>query len=355
LNYPTVSVLIPSFGRPDRLLACLAALAKQIIPPQEVLVVWQDADFPTRDAIAGVRSKLPYRLLDLHNPERGIVPAENLALANASGEVIALIDDDAVPPPDWLRRHLEFYADPRVGAVGGPADNRYPDGALYPRRAVEPLGRLTFFGKVHGNMHTQALEWRNRPPATVDHLVGYNMTLRRKAFDCFESRLRPYWQSFELDACLQVKARGFRVVFDFANVIEHYPSGVAYRGGRDGDLCLKIYNGAFNMALVLAKHSSLPLRPLRLANLLLVGSVSCPGLLGACVGFRRYGNLRREVTVLLRTWGAVLSGWRRGSSLRSRLHHDKFIGRKAGEIPARLAFHSTQVNSSAFTTPIRSP
>jgi GT2 family glycosyltransferase len=302
-----------------RLLACLACLAKQSVPPKEVIVVWQGDDVPTRDALAGVRSTLPYRLLDLHNPQTGIVPAENLALEHATGEVIALIDDDAVPPSDWLKKHLEFYLDPAVGAVGGPADNWLIDGTLFPRRTVEPVGRLTFFGRIHGNMHTQALEWRRRPPAVVDHLVGYNMTLRRRAFDRFEWRLRPYWQSFELDACLQVKARGFRVVFDFGNVVDHHPRGVVYGGGRNGDLRLKIYNGAFNIALVLAKHSPLGLRMLRLTYLLLVGSVSGPGLLGAFIGYWRYGNFHREAGVLLRTWGAVISGWRAGSALRNQL------------------------------------
>jgi len=321
VRYPTVSVLIPSFGRPKRLLACLVGLAKQSVPPEEVIVVWQGDDFQTRDAISAARGTVPYRLVELHNPQPGIVPAENLGLDHATGEVIALIDDDAVPPPDWLKKHLEFYRDPKVGAVGGPADNWNIDGTPYPRRTVEPVGRLTTFGRIHGNMHTQTLEWRSRPPAAVDHLVGYNMSLRRLAFDHFEARLRPYWQNFELDACLQVKARGFRVMFDFGNVVDHHPSGVAYRGGRDGDLRLKIYNGAYNMALVLAKHSPLGLRMLRLTYLLLVGSVSCPGLLGACIGYRRFGNLRREVAVLLHTWGAIISGWRAGSALRNQSRH----------------------------------
>jgi GT2 family glycosyltransferase len=323
VNYPTVSLLIPSFGRPQRLLACLAGLARQRILPNEVLVIWQSNDFSTRDAIAGARSALPYRLIVLHHPQTGIVPAENLALTHASGEVIALIDDDAVPPPDWLERHLEFYRDPMVGAVGGLADNWHSDGTPFPRRTMEPVGRLTSFGKIYGNMHDQALAWRRRQPAVVDHLAGGNMTLRRQAFDCFESGLRPYWQNFELDACLQVKARGFRVMFDFGNVVEHYPSSAAYCGGRDGDLELKIYNAAYNLALVLAKHSPIALRLLRLTYLLLVGSVSCPGLLGSFVGYWRYGYVRREVSVLLRTWGAVISGWRAGSSLRSQSYHER--------------------------------
>ena len=72
-----------------------------------------------------------------------------------------------------------------------------------------------------------------RKPEAVDHLVGYNMSLRRAAFDRFEEALRPYWQMFELDACLQVRRRGFRVMFDFGNVVEHHPTNTAYVGGRD--------------------------------------------------------------------------------------------------------------------------
>ena len=203
---PTTSVLIPSYRRPDRLVACLTALAQQTVLPGEVLVVWQGDDRQTKDVTVRMAEQLPYRLVVLHSPDPGIVPAETLALENATGDVIYLTDDDVVPPPGWLERFLRFYADPSVGAVGGPADNYRQDNSLFERREVEPVGRLTWFGKAYGNMHTQAVEWRDRPPEVVDHLVGYNMTLRRSAFDRFESGLRRYWQMFELDACLQIKA-----------------------------------------------------------------------------------------------------------------------------------------------------
>ena len=202
---PTTSVLIPSYRRPNRLVACLTALAQQTILPGEVIGVWQGDDYQTRDVMVRMAEELPYRLVVLHSPDPGIVPAENLALENATGDVIYLTDDDVIPSPGWLERFLRFYADPSIGAVGGPADNYHPDGSLFERRDVEPIGRLTWFGRLYGNMHTQAVEWRDRPPSVVDHLVGYNMTLRRSAFDRFEPGLRRYWQMFELDACLQVR------------------------------------------------------------------------------------------------------------------------------------------------------
>ena len=309
----TTSVLIPSYRRPDRLEACLIALARQTVLPGEVIVVWQGDDTRTEDVAATLVKQLPYRLVVLHSPNPGIVPAENLALENASGQVIYLIDDDAVPPPGWLERFLRFYTDSSVGAVGGPADNYRQNDTLFDRRTVEPVGRLTWYGRAHGNMRTQALEWRGRAPLVVDHLVGYNMTLRRSAFDRFEAGLRPYWQTFEMDACLQVKARGYQVLFDFGNVVDHFPTNPAFSGGRDGDLQVKIYNPAYNVAFVLSRHTRGLLRAVRLSYLLLIGSVGNPGLLASLVAWRRYGQIGREVGILFCTWRAVLSGWSAGS------------------------------------------
>lgn len=61
------------------------------------------------------------------------------------------------------------------------------------------------------------------------------MSLRRSAFDRFEDRLKPYWQLFELDACLTASSRGFEIWFDPGLLVEHrvgYTTGVCSRAGR---------------------------------------------------------------------------------------------------------------------------
>ncbi len=306
------SVLIPSFNRPAYLARCLRSLARQSVPPDEIFVVWQGSDHATEDAANALAKELSCPLRVIHSPELGVVPAENLALDADSGDLILLIDDDAVAPPDWIARHLAHYADPQVGAVGGPADNFHPDGSPFPKRAIEPVGRLKWTGKLAGNMYDHVPEWRTRPPCVVDHLVGYNMSLRRTAFDRFEAGLRRYWQLFELDACLQVRAKGFRVLFDFANVVEHHPTNTAYAGGRDGDLTVKVFNAAYNLAFVLSRHSPFGLRAVRLAYLLLVGSVGTPGVLGCLVSMWRFGRPGRELGILWNTWKSIVQGWRAG-------------------------------------------
>ncbi len=308
------SVLLPSYRRPSTVANCLDGLAAQSVLPDEVIVVWQGDDAETRDAAEAASRELPLRVL--HSAEVGVVPAENVALAEASGDVVLLIDDDAVAPTDWIERHLRHYADPTVGAVGGPADNFRPDGTPFPRRAVEPVGRVTWYGRTIGNMYDQPHAWRQRAPTEVHHLVGYNMSLRRTAIGTFESRLRPYWQQFELDACFQVRHNGYRVLFDFGIVVNHYPTNPVYTAGRGGDLQVKIYNAAHNRAFVLAKHSPPMLRSIRLLYLLAVGSVSTPGLLASFVATARHGRLFRELGILWRTWRHDLAGWRGGTRVR---------------------------------------
>ncbi len=311
----TTSVLVPSFRRPEKLARCLEALASQTRAPDEVVVVWQGDDVGTEQAARQLRNQFPFELRILHSPCLGIVPAENLALLNSNGEIVMLIDDDAVAFPEWLNRHIEQYADPATGAVGGPADN-YDGGRGFPKRAATPIGRTTWYGRSFGNLYDHPPEWRLKSPLEVDHLAGFNMSIRRHAFDRFENALKPYWQGFEADACLQVKANGYKVLFDFANVVRHYPSNTVYASGRDGDLQQKVYNAAFNEALILGKHTARPLRKLRLAYLLIFGAVNTPGLVGCLVAIKRYGMARRELRILMRTWQYHIDGWCTGSRLR---------------------------------------
>jgi len=312
----TASVLIPSLGRADKLRACLAALSAQTRGPDEVVVVWQQEDAATRDAAEQARGELACPLKVVHIADAGVVPAENAALDAASGDIVFLIDDDAIAPRDWLERHLKHYADARVGAVGGPARNHWPDGSHFPVRNREPSGKITWLGRFIGNMYDQPDAWRARMPVAADHLVGYNMSLRRRAFGRFDPHLRPYWQFFESDVCLQAASRGYRIIFDYGNVVAHHPANTAYAGGRDGNLNIKIYNPAFNACLILAKHSVRAQLPWRLLYRLLVGSVEAPGLCAYPIAVRRYGHPLRELGILGRTWRASLAGWRQGGICR---------------------------------------
>jgi hypothetical protein len=143
------------------------------------------------------------------------------------------------------------------------------------------------------------------------------MSLRRSAFDRFDDRLRPYWQSFELEACLQVHQRGYRVLFDFGNVVAHHPMNTAYVPGRGGDLDVKVFNAAYNQSYVLAKHTYNPLqRWLRAAYQLVIGNVNTPGAIASIVAMGRYGDPARELSILMKTWRARSEAYRDAKRVR---------------------------------------
>jgi glycosyltransferase involved in cell wall biosynthesis len=317
MNPLTSSVIIPSFNRPDRLISCLNSLAQQTSLPDETIVIWQADDFITRDTVTDLLERLPYPIRLIHSPIKGIVPAENIGLDTATGDIILLCDDDVITPPDWVSRHLSFYVDSSIGAVGGSANNHRPNLDLFPKRKIEPIGKLSWYGKIHGNMHDHIDEWQERQPIDVDHLVGYNLSFRRKAIDKFNTSLRSYWQLFEMEACLQIKQNGYRIVFDFMNVVDHYPANTAYSGGRSGDLQVKLFNPSYNNAFILAKYSPQYLYWIRLIYLFAIGTVGTLGLLSTLRAIKIYGNPAQELKLLLICWKEKKQGWQDGINART--------------------------------------
>ena len=91
----------------------------------------------------------------------------------ARGEIVAFIDDDAVPRPDWLRRLVRHFDDPEVGGVGGRDYIARPE---VPNMPTVDVGRVTRWGKVIGNHHRGTGE-----PRSVMVLKAAGMAFRRHA------------------------------------------------------------------------------------------------------------------------------------------------------------------------------
>ena len=109
-----VSVVVVSRNRPDALERCLTALAQVDHPDVEVVVV---CDVRSAPAIARAGVEAVVRQVPFEEPN--ISAARNAGIAAASGEIVAFLDDDAVPEPRWLSHLCAPSEDPRVLAAGG--------------------------------------------------------------------------------------------------------------------------------------------------------------------------------------------------------------------------------------------
>lgn len=111
---PTVSVVIPVRDDAVALAECLVRLAGQSVPPWEVVVV----DNGSSDASAAVAAAWGARVVS--EPRVGISSAASAGYDCASGDVIARLDADSRPDPDWVERIATCMAsNPALDAVTG--------------------------------------------------------------------------------------------------------------------------------------------------------------------------------------------------------------------------------------------
>lgn len=102
----------------------LAGLAGQRDPgvPWDVLIVDNDGPPGTAAAAQDALAQLPVEHRVVIEPMLGASHARNRGIAEAKGTIVAFIDDDVVPDPDWLERLVCPLLEGRCDGIGGRVD-----------------------------------------------------------------------------------------------------------------------------------------------------------------------------------------------------------------------------------------
>ncbi len=300
-----VSIVVPSYRRPERLARCLDALASQTRPVDEILVVCRRDDEPTRRAVdetSGVQR------IDVE--AAGVLAAMRAGARAAGGDLIGFVDDDAEARAGWLEGVVAHFADPAVGGVCG-RDVVSTEPGWVPAATV---GRITAVGKLIGNHHLGSGSARD-----VDVLKAANMVFRRPALALAEGlRGEGAQVHFEVATSLWATNAGWRLVYDPELVVDHLPAARFDDDARGAQSARAAHNAAFN--LVTCVGSLRPgLRRRRLAYGLLAGDRETPGLLRAARAITAHDM--RVVTALAPSMRGqiaahrALSGGRSGFSM----------------------------------------
>ena len=216
-----ITVIVPTYLRPQDLERCLTALKQQTRPVDELLIIVRDRDRETWQFLENFdRGALPLQPVTV--TAAGVIAAMNIGLEAATGDIVAFTDDDAAPHVDWLKKIEAYYlADEQIGGVGG-RDWIY-QGAQLEDGARPVVGKLQWFGRLIGNHHMGIGAGRE-----VDVLKGVNMSFRRKAIADlrFDQRMRGSGAQvhFEVIFSLTLRQKGWKLIYDPQIAVDHFPA-----------------------------------------------------------------------------------------------------------------------------------
>ena len=166
-----LSIVFTSYtlDRLDDICKLLASIKAQTYEPVEtIFVADQSPELAERVRKYAERVALPVRVV-LNKGDAGVNICRNIGIKAAQGEIVGLVDDDAVLFPDWAEAMVESYSlVPSVVAVTGPAIPLWEDKRMswFPREFYWMWGCTVW-------------EWDEVRP--IRNVGGMNCSYRREA------------------------------------------------------------------------------------------------------------------------------------------------------------------------------
>jgi GT2 family glycosyltransferase len=199
---PRISVVICTYNGSATLRECLDGVTALRYPNFEVVVV-SDGSTDTSAEIAGGYESV--RLIE--TPQEGLACARNTGMRAATGEIIAYIDDDAIPDRDWLTHLAATFGQGDFAAVGGPNVLPPNSGAIAQCVANAPGGPT----------HVLVSD------RDAEHIPGCNMAVRKDALERiggFDPQFRAAGD--DVDVCWRLLDAGDRIAFGPGAVVLHH-------------------------------------------------------------------------------------------------------------------------------------
>lgn len=207
---PQATLVICTRNRPTLLRKCLEGIQNLLQQPKEVIVVDNSEG---DEATLAVADQFGARYVLAAPP--GLSRARNRGIQEAKTDVVAFLDDDAIPSPDWLTHMLAVFQDAEIGAASGHIVTPDKEDALSSSAIPRSLN----------NRNPQWLEISSFGGMGL----GGNMALRRSACvgrDVFDERLgrgAPFQIAEEHFAFAYLISLGYTVRYIPEAIVFHPP------------------------------------------------------------------------------------------------------------------------------------
>ena len=199
--WPRISVVVCTHNGASTLDECLSGVAQLRYPDYETIVVSDGSS----DASAALAASHDVRLVEV--PRGGLARARNAGIQAATGEIVAFLDDDASPDPDWLLYLADSFMTGDAVGVGGP-NLPFPDDERFAHCVAHAPG-----GPTHVLLSDREAE----------HIPGCNMAFRRSLLGALGG-FDPQFDAAgdDVDICWRLRERGHELAFNPAAIVWHH-------------------------------------------------------------------------------------------------------------------------------------
>jgi glycogen(starch) synthase len=177
----------------------------------EVVVVNGPSTDNSADVISSWLPKIRAGTCDVAN----LSVSRNIGICMAQGDIVAFIDDDAIPEPEWLTQLAEAYSNPDVGGAGGLVYNHTGYDFQYRYALADRFGNADM--SPSGPTPHRSFPKSEKFP----HLLGCNASFRRSVLleiGGFDEEYEYYLD--ETDLCLRIVDAGY--------ILEQLPSAYVH-------------------------------------------------------------------------------------------------------------------------------
>jgi cellulose synthase/poly-beta-1,6-N-acetylglucosamine synthase-like glycosyltransferase len=247
----SISIVICTHERHVFIKKTIESLCQINYPNFEVIVVDSSETELTLNSLELMKNSCNFPLLIIRSKQRNISISRNIGINNASGEFIFFIDDDAIPPADWLDKLLAIYRDrgDNCAGVGGIVRDMTTDGC--------PLQYCRGISNIISNTipirSDKAINYNRSQGWWYNGLMGANSSYRKDHL----KKVNGYDEFFdyfldETDLCLRLIQAGYEIYYSDV-IVDHYPQPSHNRQDRKHLTCW--FSIAKNTTYFALKHA----------------------------------------------------------------------------------------------------
>lgn len=109
-GFPTCSIVVSTYNRPDALELCLESILKQTHLPDEIVVADDGSGEPTRQLIQSIQQSSSVPVVHIWQPDDGyqLARIRNRAFAAAGGQYLMQVDGDLILEKNFVLDHLKM-------------------------------------------------------------------------------------------------------------------------------------------------------------------------------------------------------------------------------------------------------